>query len=199
MAAYDLIAVGASWGGLEALERVLCALPARFGVPIVIVQHRSVDSGSGAISAILARHSGRDVREPGDKDPIEAGRIYVAPADYHMLVEPGSLALSTDAHVQHSRPSIDVLFDSAADAYGERLIAVLLTGLNVDGAYGITRVRRRGGYTIAQDPDTAARAEMPQAAIDTGDVNRVADLDEIAPLLVQLVSEERGGRRGQAA
>jgi two-component system chemotaxis response regulator CheB len=190
MSRYDLIVVGASWGGIEALEKLLRGLPHDYPLPIAIAQHRAVDSGSGTISTLLARRSGLDVREAGDKDEIEGGRVYVAPPDYHLLVEGGSFALSTEGPVQHSRPSIDVLFDSAADAYDKRLIAVLLTGLNEDGAYGVTRVHRRGGITIAQDPSTAARGEMPQAAIDTGSVDRVVPLDGIAPLLLELTARD---------
>jgi|SRR4051794_10859440 len=191
MSGYELIVVGASWGGLEALEVVLRDLPKDFSTPIAIAQHRAVDSGSGALSAMLASHSGREVTEPSDKDPVEAGRIYVAPPDYHLLVEPDGFALSTDAAVHYSRPSIDVLFDSAADVYAERLVSVVLTGANDDGAFGTMRVRRRGGLTIAQDPATAQRPEMPAAAIATGAVQRVLALEEIAPMLVEVARGDR--------
>jgi two-component system chemotaxis response regulator CheB len=191
--AYELIAIGASWGGLKALETLLGALPDGFRTPIAIAQHRAIDSNSGALSEMLGRRAGRvaDVCEPGDKDPIEPGRIYVAPPDYHLLVEPYGFALSTEAAVQYSRPSIDVLFESAADTYGDRLVAVILTGANEDGAEGIRRVRRRGGMTIAQDPATAERPEMPAAAVATGEVQHVLSLQEIAPMLARLVDAER--------
>jgi two-component system chemotaxis response regulator CheB len=181
-----LIVIGSSWGGLVALETILGSLPADFRTPIAIAQHRAVDSGSGALSELLAHRSHHDVCEPGDKDPIEPGRIYVAPADYHLLVEPEGFALSTEAAVHYSRPSIDVLFDSAADVYADRLVSAVLTGANDDGSYGTMRVRRRGGTTIAQDPATAERPEMPRAAIATGAVEHVLPLDEIAPMLVSL-------------
>jgi two-component system, chemotaxis family, protein-glutamate methylesterase/glutaminase len=187
----DLIVIGASWGGLSALECVLGALPDDFATPIAIAQHRAVDSGSGMLSSALGRRSGRDVREAGDKDAIEHGRVYVAPADYHLLVEPDGFALSTEGHVHYARPSIDVLFDSAADVYAERLAAVVLTGANDDGAYGAMRVRRRGGVTIAQDPATAERPEMPRAAIETGAVEQVLPLEEIGPALVELTHGDR--------
>jgi two-component system chemotaxis response regulator CheB len=180
---HDLIVIGASWGGLIALEQILSGLPEGFDTPIAIAQHRAVDSGSGALPAMLTHHSGRGVSEPGDKEPIERGRIYVAPPDYHLLVEADGFALSTEGAVHYSRPSIDVLFDTAADVYAERLVSVLLTGANDDGSYGTMRVRRRGGLTIAQDPDTAERPEMPRAAIATGAVQQVLPLDEIASLL----------------
>jgi two-component system chemotaxis response regulator CheB len=185
---YELVAIGASWGGLHALETVLGALPAGFPAPIAIAQHRAPDAGSGALTRMLSVRSGLDVREAGDKDPIEPGRVYLAPPDYHLLVEPGGFALSTDEHVQYSRPSIDVLFDTAADTYGPNLIAVVLTGANADGAYGIERVRRRGGATIVQDPETAEKRAMPDAAIATGAADRVVPLERIAPTLVELAA-----------
>jgi two-component system chemotaxis response regulator CheB len=189
--AYELIVVGASWGGLTALERVLGDLPEEFSTPIVVAQHRAVDSGSGALSTMLGIRSGRKVLEPGDKDTIEQGRVYVAPPDYHLLVEPDGFALSTEGAVQNARPSIDVLFDTAADVYRDRLIAAILTGANEDGAYGIKRVRRNGGLTIAQDPATSERPEMPRAAIATGAVQHVLPLDAIAPMLVQVCDHDR--------
>jgi two-component system chemotaxis response regulator CheB len=188
---YALVAIGASWGGLAALENVLSAVPRDFPVPIVIAQHRAVDSGMSVLAAMLGARSGRIVREPSDKDTIERGRTYLAPPDYHLLIEEDGFALSTEAAVRHSRPSIDILFDTAADVYAERLAAVVLTGANDDGAYGAMRVRRRGGVTIAQDPETAERPEMPAAAIATGAVQHVVPLDEIAPLLVRLTAAER--------
>jgi two-component system chemotaxis response regulator CheB len=184
---YDLVTVGASWGGLHAIETVLAALPDSFSTPIAIAQHRAIDAGSGALCRMLAVRSGADVREAGDKDPIEGGRVYVAPPDYHLLVEADGFALSTEGTVHHSRPSIDVLFDSAADVYGDRLIGVVLTGANADGAYGLARVKRRGGATIVQDPETAEKREMPDAAIATGCADYVLPLEEIAPKLTELV------------
>jgi two-component system, chemotaxis family, protein-glutamate methylesterase/glutaminase len=183
MAGLDLIVMGASWGGLAALETVLRALPGEFATPMAIAQHRAVDSDRGALTQILARHTGHQVCEPGDKDPIEPGRVYIAPPDYHLLVDPEGFALSTEGAVHHSRPSIDVLFDSAADVYGDHLASVILTGANDDGAYGTMRVRRRGGLTIAQDPATAERPDMPAAAIATGAVQHVVPLEEIGPLI----------------
>jgi two-component system chemotaxis response regulator CheB len=182
------VAIGASWGGLHAIEVVLESLPQGFSTPIVIAQHRAVDSGHGALSRVLSLRSGLVVKEAGDKDAIEPGGVYLAPPDYHLLVEPNGFALSTEAVVHHSRPSIDVLFDTAADTYGQRLIGVILTGANDDGAYGMMRIKRRGGVTIAQDPATAERAEMPVAAIATGAVDHVIPLEEIGPTLDQLVA-----------
>ena len=187
----ELIVIGASWGGLSALEAVLGALPRDFSTPIAIAQHRAADSGSGALASALARRAGREVSEAGDKDAIEPGRVYVAPPDYHLLVDADGFALSTEGVVHYARPSIDVLFDSAADVYAERLVAVILTGANDDGAHGTMRVRRRGGMTIAQEPATAERPEMPTAAIATGAVKRVLPLEEIGPALVELAHGDR--------
>ncbi len=191
----ELVVIGSSWGGLVALEKILSALPKDFEMSIAIAQHRSVDSGAGALSAMLGRHTALDVCEAGDKEPIEPGRVYIAPPDYHLYVEQGSFALDVDDAVQYSRPSIDVLFDSAADVYGDRLVAVILTGANQDGAYGIKRVKRRGGLTIAQDPATAVKPDMPAAAIATGAVDRVLPLDEIGPALAQLGARQTDGSR----
>ena len=180
--------MGASWGGLHAIEVLLGGLPDGFATPIAIAQHRAVDSGSGALSRMLSLRSGLDVCEAGDKDPIERGRVYLAPPDYHLLVEEDGFALSTEAHVHHSRPSIDVLFDSAADVYAERLIGVILTGANEDGAHGLERVKRRGGVTIVQDPSTAEKRTMPDAAIATGAADHVVPLEQIAPKLAELAA-----------
>lgn len=190
MSRYDLIAIGASWGGLRAIECLLTGLPSEFSTPIVIAQHRAAASGSGALARMLSLRSGLDVREAGDKEPIARGHVYLAPPDYHLLVEPDGFALSTDEHVQFSRPSIDVLFDSAADTYGDRLIGVILTGANEDGAYGLLRVKRRSGVTIVQHPDTAEKCTMPAAAIATGAADHVVALERIAPLLTDLAMKQ---------
>jgi|SRR4051794_6977653 len=189
--ALRMIVMGASWGGLQALEVVLSALPSDFEPPVVIAQHRAADSATGALQHMLAHHSGHAVTEPGDKDPIESGQVYIAPPDYHLIVEADGFALSTEAAVHYSRPSIDVLFDTAADVYADGLAGVILTGANNDGAYGIARVRRRGGLTIAQDPATAERPAMPAAAIATGAVQHVLPLEEIGPFLARLSDQSR--------
>ena len=189
--ASNLVVIGASWGGLAALDLLLKGLPQDFATPIAVAQHRAVESGSGALATILSAHSGRNVCEASDKDPIEPAHVYLAPPDYHLLVESDGFALSTEGAVQYSRPSIDVLFDSAADVYADRLVSVVLTGANDDGAYGTMRVRRRGGLTIAQDPATAERPDMPEAAIATGDVQQVLPLEEIGPYLVSVADDER--------
>ncbi len=186
MMGHRVVVMGASWGGLRALAQVLGGLPSTFASAIAITQHRSRDSQTGALAASLAAVCPLPVREVEDKDPLDPGCVHLAPADYHLLLEAGALALSTDERVQFSRPSIDVLFESAAAVYGPRVVAVVLTGANADGAAGIAEVRRRGGLTVVQDPATAERRAMPDAAIATGAAQRVLPLEGIAPLLVEL-------------
>jgi two-component system chemotaxis response regulator CheB len=187
---YELVVIGASWGGLDAVGRVLAELPADFPVPVVVVQHRGADSRGGTLEAMLAMGA-LPVHEVDDKDPIEPGAAYVAPADYHLIVESGSFSLSVDERVQYARPSIDVTFETAAESYGPRVIAVVLTGANEDGATGLRRVLERGGVTIVQDPATAARPEMPQAAIDAGGAQRVLPLEEIPRFLLEVCGTRR--------
>ena len=186
---YELIIVGCSWGGLAALGRLLEHLPDEVDVPIAIAQHRGPDSLRGALQAALQRHLARPVVEAADKDPIEPGHVYVAPPDYHLLVEPGSFALSVDERVQHARPSIDVLFESAADAYGASVIGIVLTGANEDGAAGLARIAERGGVAIVQDPETAEAREMPEAALAAAPAT-VLPLEGIGPLLGELTGVE---------
>jgi two-component system chemotaxis response regulator CheB len=184
--AYELVAVGCSWGGLAALGRLLDHLPDEVDLPIVVAQHRGPDSLRGALEAILQRGRGRPVVEVDDKDAIAPGRIYLAPPDYHLLVEPGSFALSVDERVRHARPSIDVLFESAADAYGERVIGVVLTGANADGAAGLARIAERAGAAIVQDPETAEAREMPAAALGAVPAATVLALEAIGPHVAEL-------------
>ena len=186
--AFELIVMGGSWGGMRAVGTVLDALPAGFDLPIVLAQHRAVAQGEELLEHVLGRSSKLEVVAATDKEPLAPGRVYVAPADYHLLVEPGHLALSADAPVEFSRPSIDVLFESAADSYGPRAVGVLLTGANQDGAAGLARIAAAGGFTVAQDPATAERGEMPAAAIERGAARRVLALERIGPFLAGLRS-----------
>jgi two-component system, chemotaxis family, protein-glutamate methylesterase/glutaminase len=184
--AVELVAIGASWGGLQAVERVLSTLPDDFSAAVVIAQHRRADGDHDRLVNLLGARCSLDVREAEDKQVLRPGRVLVAPADYHLLVEPGSVALSVDAPEHFSRPSIDVLLGSAADAYGDRAAGVVLTGANADGADGLARIARRGGATIVQDPETALRREMPDAALSATPGARVVALEEIGPLLSEL-------------
>lgn len=182
---YEIVMIGTSWGGLNALSRVVAGLPATFALPIVIVQHRSPDA-AGFLAELLQAHTGLCVVEVDDKQPIMAGHVYVAPANYHLLIEHGFFSLTTDAPVRYSRPSIDVTFVSAADEYGRRAVGVVLTGANEDGALGLKRVADRGGYAIVQDPETAEGATMPRAALRAVPKAQVVPLDRIANKLIAI-------------
>ena len=188
---YDLIAIGASWGGLNAVSTLLRALEADAGAAVAVAQHRAPESPEG-LAGLLQEQTQLVVREAEDKDPIEPGNVYLAPSDYHLLVERGgTFALSTDDRVQYARPSIDVLFESAAEAYRERCIGVVLTGLNEDGAEGLARIKELGGVAIVQDPRTAERGEMPAAAIAATNADVILPLEEIGPFLHGLLIETR--------
>ena len=180
----ELIVIGGSLGGMYACEKILCALPHDFETPIAIALHRHKKSNE-SLPEFFRRSCKVRVMDADDKQWIERSTIYLAPADYHLLVEKGELNLSVDEVVQHSRPSIDVLFESAADAYGPALIGVILTGANDDGASGVRRIKSRGGLVVAQDPKTAEAPSMPEAAIATGAVDQILPLDQIGPFLVE--------------
>lgn len=184
---FDLVVLGASLGGLDALGRILGALPADFPTALAVAQHRRPDAHS-QLAHLLNRQTQLTVREADDKDVLEAGSVYLAPADYHLLVEPGRLALTTDEPVSFARPSIDVLFESAAEAYGRRLVAVLLTAASEDGAEGMVRVVSLGGVAVVQDPATARSPIAPLAALARTRVHHVLPLKEIGPLLTRLAA-----------
>ncbi|MFL6277939.1 MAG: chemotaxis protein CheB [Blastocatellia bacterium] len=182
----ELVIAGASLGGFDALAVLLGGLPENFSLPMAVVQHRSVDSDE-LLSTLLQRVCRLPIAEVEDKQPILPGRVYIAPADYHLLVERNHFALSVDHRVQFARPSIDVLFESAADTYRDRLVAVLLSGANEDGARGIASVKARGGLTIVQDPTSAESARMPAAAIAASAVDYVLPLAGIVEFMNDLV------------
>jgi two-component system chemotaxis response regulator CheB len=188
----QLVVVGTSLGGLNALIVLLASLPKGFPVPIAIAQHRSVSPDGGGLAHLLQEHSRLAVVEADDKMPIEAGTVYLAPADYHLLVEePGVFALSTDAPVRSARPSIDVLFQTAAEAYGADLLGVLLTGASADGADGLATVKSRGGWAIVEDPATAECRTMPAAGLAATAVDYVLPIAKMGAYLVTLVEGRR--------
>jgi two-component system chemotaxis response regulator CheB len=202
---YQIIVIGASQGGTRALQSLLADLPEDFPLPVVIVLHRGKGSDEMLIS-VLQNSTSLPVSEAEDKELIVPRRVYLAPPDYHLLIDVGriaspskgvegtlhgksdrqageqaSFALSTDAPVQHARPSIDVLFQSAAEIYGRRVIGIILSGASRDGAEGLASIKTRGGLALVQDPTTAENALMPKAAVCHAD--RVLPLPEIAALI----------------
>jgi len=183
---YRAVVMGGSAGGVEALAAILSMLPSDFALPVLVVQHlHPRDDGSFARN--FASATRLRVVEPCDKERIEPGCVYAAPANYHMLVERnGTIALSVDERVNWSRPSIDVLFESATHAWGEALVAVILSGANADGAKGMAAVKEAGGLTIVQDPASAQTPIMPQAAIDAGAAEEVLRAEEIGRRLIEL-------------
>ena len=180
--ATGLIVVGCSLGGLQALQSILRALPEEFKVPIAVAQHRHAKS-SDVLAQHLQRSSSLLVSDAEDLQPVESGHIYLAPANYHLVVDRGHLRLSVDDAVQYSRPSIDVLFESAADAYRDRAVAVVLTGANSDGARGAAMITRRGGLVLVQDPEEAEAAAMPTAALAAAPDSTVLPLAQIPRFL----------------
>ena len=171
-------------GGLNALRKLLVNLPESFPLPLAVVQHRS-KSENGDLAAFLQKSCVLPVMEVEDKDAIACGCVHLAPADYHLLVDRAGFALSTEAPVECARPSIDVLFESAADIYGAGTIGVVLTGSSRDGAQGAARIKERDGLLIVQDPASAECAIMP-AAVKAGCApDEVLALEEIGPHLVE--------------
>jgi two-component system chemotaxis response regulator CheB len=185
MSGVAVVAIGASLGGLHALRTILRELPATLGASVVLVQHRRADADSRLVE-LLAQACALRVLEPEDKTPLLRDHVYLAPADYHLLVEPGTLALSVDPPVSFARPSIDVLFESVADAYGAAAIGVVLTSSNHDGAAGAAAIKRAGGRVYVQDPKTAESPVGPLAALASTAVDGVLPLGEVAAALTKL-------------
>ena len=180
------VAIGASAGAVQALLTILPALPASFPLPVLVVVHVPADR-SNVLVPLFQSKCRVTVKEAEDKEPIESGIIYFAPSDYHMLVETdGCLALSTDEPVNYSRPSIDVLFESAADYYGDGLAGVILTGANHDGAAGLKAVMDIGGIAIVENPDGAYASAMPNAALEATPSATIMNHDQIVTYLSSL-------------
>jgi two-component system, chemotaxis family, protein-glutamate methylesterase/glutaminase len=179
----EFVAIGASAGGVSAIRFLLAHISPRVLVPIGITQHLSPHARVDVDLIYNSQHV-RTIVEVEDKMPVEPGFVYMAAPGYHMLVEEERIfALSQDEPVNHSRPSIDVFFESVADVYGSRAIGILLTGANADGARGLVAIAARGGVTLAQDPGEAENDYMPRAGIATGAVHHVMKLAEIAAFL----------------
>jgi len=182
-----LVVIGASYGGLYALMELLGGLTSDFPCPIAIVQHRSAtEHDEKRLGHVLSRYSALPVHDADDRQQPAPATVYLAPADYHLMIEGNHFELTVDEAVHYSRPSIDVLFESAARAYGHDVVGVLLTGYGRDGTAGLLAIRSAGGTTIAEDPDTALQPTMPRNAIIAGAAAEVLTLDAIAPRLIEL-------------
>jgi two-component system, chemotaxis family, protein-glutamate methylesterase/glutaminase len=187
MTASGVVAIGTSWGGLSALGRILGGLSAAFPLPIIVVQHRSKDSDN-LMATLLQDMSDLIIHEAEDKDTLLPSNVYVAPADYHLMVDDGVVSLTTDAPVRYSRPSIDVAFESVARSYGSGAIGVILTGANEDGSRGLARIIDLGGRGIVEDPKTAEMPVMPEAAKRAAPAAEVLPLQDIAPRLMTMAT-----------
>ena len=190
MMPFQIVAVGTSLGGFEALKSVLGGLPADFPAAVAVVQHRSGEDSEGLLR-LLEPHVALPIVEVEDKDEMVPGCVYLSPANYHLVIERGYFALSADPPVMYARPSIDVLFESAAESYGEAAVGVLLTGMSRDGSAGLGKIKERGGFAVVQDPATAEGPAMPESAIASVAVDKVLPLAEIAPCLVELCAGQR--------
>jgi two-component system chemotaxis response regulator CheB len=188
---FDVVAIGASAGGVEALHILVETLPVDFPAAVFIVQHMDPRHRS-MLAGLLGRRSRLRVKQATDGEVVEPGTVYIAQPDAHLLVREGRLVLTDTKLVHFSRPSIDLLFESVADAYGDRAISVILSGTGVDGADGTRAIKAKGGTTIAQSPSSAAHSGMPQAARATGCVDVTLPLEEIGPAIVNLVAPAPG-------
>jgi two-component system chemotaxis response regulator CheB len=190
MARPEAIVIGCSAGGLGALEPLLRALEPPLPQPVIVCSH-SGEPGTGLLGPLLARHARMPVRMARERWPVEPGTIHLAPPGYHLLIERDRrFALSVDAPLHYSRPSIDVLFESAVEVYGSGLVGVMLTGASPDGAQGLARIRQAGGLAIVQDPAEALAPAMPQAALDLAGADHCLPLARIALLLNELAHRD---------
>jgi two-component system chemotaxis response regulator CheB len=187
---YEAIVIGVSSGGLNAMKIMFSFLPKDFNTPIIIVQHVSPHSDNLWIE-ILNDQSNLIIKEADEKENIEKGKVYIAPSNYHLMIEKDkTFSLTIDERVNFARPSIDVLFESAADAYKSKLIGVVLTGSNHDGAKGLKRIKKYGGLTIVQNPETAESAFMPAAAIAFTLPDYILPLEKIIKLLIKIDTQK---------
>lgn len=186
MSEYNAVVIGMSAGGMDILMNVFANLDNSFPLPVIVVQHLHPLHKS-ELPDILGRYTAMDVIEAFDKCPIEPGKLYIAPADYHLLVERDlTISLSRDDKVNYSRPSIDLLFESAAYVWSDKLIGILCTGANSDGAEGIRTIKKFSGLTIAENPQTAEYSAMPDSAVETGCVDLIYTKEEIRKFLESL-------------
>jgi len=187
---YEAIVIGVSSGGLKVMKIMFSLLPKNFSIPIIIVQHIGKYSENSWIK-LLGDKSNLEIKEADEKEEIEKGKVYIAPANYHLLIESDkTFSLTIDERVNFARPSIDVLFESAAEVYQNKLIGIVLTGSNNDGAKGIKRIKECGGLTIVQDPETAESNYMPASAIEAILPDYILPLEEIIKLLILIDTQK---------
>lgn len=187
---FKVVVIGVSTGGVSALKKILGELPADFPIPILVVTHITPDSNDG-LALLLDSLCAIRVKEADELESITPGTVYLAPANYHLLVERGGImALSVDPPVNFARPSVDVLFGSAAEVYGSELIGVILTGAGNDGSKGLLSLKERGGVAIVQDPDDAEIDAMPRNALQLLKADYVVTLQQVSTLLKTLVKEQ---------
>ncbi len=191
---HDIIVMGTSAGGLETLDEVIGQLPAGLPASILIVQHLGPDNTGDALLSRLGKHQAYPCKLASDGEFFERGRIYIAPADHHLLVKKKTLLVTKGARENRYRPSVDPLFRSAAVTHGPGVIGVILTGMLDDGTAGLTAVMKCGGVTVVQDPKDAAYPDMPRNALDNLKVDHCVPAAEMGPLLGKLVHEPRGER-----
>lgn len=183
---FSAVVIGVSAGGLHALISILSKLPKEFSLPLIIVQHRGKDHKE-LLEDVLQTKCLLKIKQADEKEKIEKGYVYIAPPNYHLLIEQDeTFSLTSDVYVKHSRPSIDLLFTTAAEVYKEFLIGIILTGASSDGAEGILEIKRSGGFTLAQNPLTAEYPYMPQASINTGAIDLIGTLEEITSYLINI-------------
>jgi two-component system chemotaxis response regulator CheB len=183
---YGAVVIGTSAGGFDALKALLPMLAEGFSMPVAVVQHMHPESGD-SVPLILDEMCRVRVKQADEKEPLIAATVYFAPPDYHLLIDDDATpALSADEPVNYSRPSIDVLFESAAEVFRERLIGVILTGANSDGALGLKKIKDMGGLTVVQEPSDASVDAMPRAAIAAARPHYVLTLEDIGRLLNRL-------------
>lgn len=187
---FKAVAIGVSTGGVSALKLILGALPADFPIPVMVVTHIAPDSNDG-LALLLDSLCAIRVKEADEQEILTPGTVYLAPANYHMLVERGgTLSLTIDPPVNFARPSVDVLLDSAAEIYGSELIGIILTGAGNDGSKGLLSIKERGGLAIVQDPDDAEIGSMPRSALQLLEADYVVILKQVSTLLMKLVKEQ---------
>jgi two-component system chemotaxis response regulator CheB len=187
---FRAVVAGVSTGGVEALKLVLGGLPRDFPLPVMVVAHISPEADNG-LALLLDDQCGIRIKEAEELEETAAGTVYLAPPNYHLLVERNAtLSLSVDPPVRFARPSVDVLFESAAVAFGPALIGVVMTGAGSDGSHGLRLIKEVGGVTVVQDPATAEADPMPRSAIETVSPDYIAPLVDIAPLLVRLANSQ---------